>query len=195
MLKLLICIPVFAILAALPMLSAHAQDATPLSAANSPAYDEKEAQSIDGMLMCPVCPAETIDQAQVPIARQMRQLVRDKLAEGESRDQILDYFAGVYGKDILAAPGKSGVNLVAWTVPVAGMLVALVAGFLVLRAMSTRPANDTPDGSTGSQLQEETLAPYLEAIDRELALPESRSVTPVPEAGQEAEQESGEEHG
>ena len=38
-------------------------------------YDEAEAQSIDRMLMCPVCPAETIDQAQVELARQMRRLV------------------------------------------------------------------------------------------------------------------------
>ena len=46
-----------------------------------PTYIEKEAQSIDGMLMCPVCPAETIGQAQVEIARQMRRLVREKLSQ------------------------------------------------------------------------------------------------------------------
>ena len=52
-------------------------------------YDEKAAQGIDGMLMCPVCPSQTIDQAHVPIAKQMRQLVRQKLAQGESRLTIL----------------------------------------------------------------------------------------------------------
>ena len=141
----------FTVLAVLVAVPAYAQDTTPPPLDNARAYDEKDAQAIDGMLMCPVCPAETIDQAQVPIARQMRQLVRDKLAQGESREQILDYFAGVYGNDILAAPGMSGVNLVAWMVPVAGVLAALVAGFLVLRAMSARPGNGVfGHGSTGT---------------------------------------------
>ena len=166
-------------------------------------YDEAEALSIDRMLMCPVCPAETIDQAQVPIAKQMRQLVRDKLSEGEGRDQILDYFAGVYGNDILAAPGKSGVNLVAWTVPIAGMLAALAAVFFVLRAMSARPSGETAGGSGGPLPAEDALAPYLDAIDRELALPESRPNIPDgvdqpetgPKNGDQAVDEAGEGHG
>ena len=140
---------------------------------------EKEAQGIDGMLMCPVCPAETIDQAQVPISRQMRQLVRDKLAQGESREQILDYFAGVYGNDILAAPGKSGVNLVAWTVPVAGVLAALAAGILVLRSMLARPANGDSGGSAGIPPLAQNQDPYLEAVDRELDLPGISSNPPA----------------
>ena len=191
--KLLIAISIFAAAASLATASTHAQDVRPLTsdiASDTPlVYDEKEAQRIDGMLMCPVCPAETIDQAQVPIARQMRQLVRDKLVQGEDRDQILDYFAGVYGQDILAAPGKSGVNLVAWTVPVAGVMAALAAGFFVLRAMSARPSAETPEVPTGLQLAEETMAPYLEAIDQELALPDGRSGALVPEAQQAAEPE------
>ena len=48
-------------------------------------YDEAEAQAIDRQIMCPVCPAESIDQAQVPIARQMRQMVRDQLTQGAAR--------------------------------------------------------------------------------------------------------------
>ena len=206
MLKLLSSISVFAAILALAAVPAQAQDATPLppdmASDIPPAYDEKEAQSIDGMLMCPVCAGQTIDQSQATIAGQMRRLVRDRLTQGESRDQILDYFVGVYGQDILAAPGKSGVNLVAWTVPPAGILLALAAGFLVLRAMSVRPSTVNPaepTGSAGLRLQEETLAPYLEAIDWELALPESRSVTQAPESELEPEPESEkgakEEHG
>lgn len=136
-------------------------------------YDEKEAQGIDGMLMCPVCPSQTIDQAQVPISKQMRQLVREKLAQGESREQILGYFAGVYGQDILAAPPKTGFNLIAWTVPVLGVLAALTAGFFVLRSMSAPFAPDTPGpGTAGRSDTQEDLAPYLQAVDRELGITE-----------------------
>ena len=153
-------------------------------------YDEKAAQSIDGMLMCPVCPAETIDQAQVPIAKQMRRLVREKLAQGESREQILEYFAGVYGQDILAAPSKSGFNLVAWTVPLVGVFGALAAGFFVLRSMtagSVRPAQTAPE-TAGSTDTQEDLIPYLRAVDRDLGITEfsesgESSETDVDETG------------
>lgn len=131
-----------------------------------PAYDEEDAQRIDGMLMCPVCPAETIGQAQVEISRQMRRLVREKLSQGASRQEILDFFQDRYGTDILAAPPKSGVNLVAWVVPVLGMLGALAAGLLVIRSMARKGAGE----AVNETAMDEDLAPYLEMIDRDLGL-------------------------
>ena len=83
---------------------------------------EAVAYSIDRSLICPVCPAETIDQAQVQLAKQMRALVREKLAEGWSREQILDLFVESYGEDVLASPPKSGFNLLVWVVPPVGVL-------------------------------------------------------------------------
>ena len=131
------------------------------------AYDESEAQAIDRMLMCPVCPAESIDQAQVSLARQMRQRVREMLAEGVSRGEILDYFADRYGQDVLASPPKSGVNLLAWILPIAGVLAALAAGLLVIRAMTS---NNGDEG--GEPDSEPDLEPYLAVVDRSLALPD-----------------------
>ena len=133
---------------------------------NRAVYDEKAAQGIDGRLMGPVCPSQTIDQAQVPIAKQMRRLVREKLSQGESREQILEYFAGVYGSNILAAPSKSVSSLVVWTVPVVGVLAALAAGFFVLRSMAARTAPET----AGRPDTQEDLAPYLQAVDRDLGI-------------------------
>ncbi len=130
-------------------------------------YDEEEAQSIDRSLMCPVCPAETIDQAQVELARQMRGVVRDMLAQGFSRAEILDFFADRYGPGVLAAPPKSGVNLLAWILPVAGIVAALVGALAILRSMT---AGGGGQPATGAPL-EDGLEPYLEAIDRDLSLP------------------------
>ena len=143
----------------------YAQSPDPGSmASQTSTYDEAEAQRIDGMLMCPVCPAETIGQAQVEISRQMRRLVREKLSQGASRQEILDFFAERYGNDILAAPPKSGVNLVAWVVPVIGMLGAIIAGFVVIRSMA-RQGSVTGVNETA---MDEGLAPYLDIIDRDL---------------------------
>lgn len=128
-------------------------------------YDVAEAQSIDRMIMCPVCPAESIDQAQVPIARQMRQVIREMLAQGATRQEILDFFAQRYGQEILASPPKSGINLVAWIFPLVVVALALVAGLLVIRSMSA-PQGTTPPPSPGT---DDELAPYLAMVDQELA--------------------------
>ena len=131
-----------------------------------PAFSESEAQGIDRMIMCPVCPAETIDQAQVQISFQMRQVVREMLGQGSSRDEILDFFVERYGKDILAAPPKSGVNLVAWLMPVGGVAAALVAVYLIIRSMTRQ----TPVTATPRPVQDPGLIPYLQLVDRHLDL-------------------------
>ncbi len=119
---------------------------------------EAEAQSIDESLICPSCPGKTIGQAQVTQAAQMRLLVRQKLAEGWSRQQILDYFAERY-EGVLAEPPKQGFTLLAWLLPLAGVLGGATVVFFVVRAMSGRPQQQAPDPE---------LDDYLERVDRDL---------------------------
>ncbi len=166
----------------------------------SPAWDEAQAQAIDRSIMCPVCPAETIDQAQVPIARQMRQVVRQKLAAGESPEEILEFFAQRYGRDIVAFPPKSGLNLVAWLFPVVGIGALLGAGVMVLRAMSGRRATALAPALTADA----GLQPYLARVDQELArlevggLPDSTSgdpPAPSSDGPQERREDGSEQHG
>ena len=138
------------------------------------------------MIMCPVCPAETIDQAQVEISFQMRGVIREMLAEGKSREEILDYFVDRYGPDILAAPPKTGANLLAWILPIAGVAAGLGGVFLVIRAMTGRREfstqrtqrkkenNSASSASSVSSVLNENptdpeLDPYLEITDRLLA--------------------------
>lgn len=134
-------------------------------------YAEAEAQAIDRMLMCPVCPAESIDQAQVPLARQMRQQVREMLAAGTDQPEILDWFADRYGPSVLAAPPKTGRNLLAWTLPVAGVLAALLLGGLALRAMTGKNRDTAAAPTAANALPDADLAPYLALVDQTLARP------------------------
>lgn len=139
---------------------------------------EREAQAIDRMLMCPVCPAETIDQAQVEISFQMRAVIREMLAQGRSREEILDYFVDRYGAGILAAPPKSGANLLVWILPIAGVAAGLGGLFLVVRAMTSRrpAAADGPTADTAADDPE--LSPYLEMVDHDLAARRGESPDP-----------------
>ena len=111
----------------------HAQ--SPEQELSTVEYDEKEAYEIDGMIMCPVCPAETIDQAQVPLARQMKQIIRQKLSEGQTREQILDYFVDRYGEQILAAPKREGFHLIAGVAPIFIVFGGLSLGIFALKSM------------------------------------------------------------
>ncbi|MCE2405273.1 MAG: cytochrome c-type biogenesis protein CcmH [Dehalococcoidia bacterium] len=131
---------------------------------DAPVSLEEQAQSIDRTLICPVCPGETIDQAQVELARQMRTVVREKLAEGMTRDEVLRFFVERYGESVLAAPPKEGFNLIAWIVPIVAVLVGVVAVVLVVRAMR---AGSLPLARAESR-SEEGLEEYLAVVDMEI---------------------------
>ena len=142
------------------------------------AYDEAEAQAIDRMLMCPVCPAQTIDQTEVPLAKQMRAQVRELLAGGATRREVLAWFSAPerYGPGVLAEPPRSGFNLIAWIVPGVVVLSALGGGLLTLRAMRRRGGDadintdsDVAVAGVGAVASDD-LQPYLDAVDRDLAL-------------------------
>ena len=145
---ILLILSAFAVLLAAQTGQLHAQTPEPASSESTPSeavFSESEAQGIDRMIRCPVCPAETIDQAQVQIALQMRAMVREMLGEGKDREEILAFFVERYGQDILGAPPKSGVALVAWHLPAGGVLAAVVAVFFIIRSMTRHaPVLATP---------------------------------------------------
>ena len=155
--------------------SGEGETATPLGA-----YDEAEAQAIDRMLMCPVCPAQTIDQTEVPLAKQMRAQVRELLADGATRKEVLDWFSAPerYGPSVLAEPPRSGFYLIAWIVPGVIVVAGLAGGILTLRAMRRR-TDDNPSETAG---EADDLQPYLAAVDRELSLADTS--TPSPQVGE-----------
>ena len=189
-LKLILVVSLVVSLASIDLAHAQTPDDSPNAAKE---VDEAEAQAIDRMLMCPVCPAESIDQAQVPLARQMRQRVREMLAEGASRSEILDYFADRYGLDVLASPPKSGLNLLAWILPIAGVLAALAAGGLVIRAMTVRNGEGVSASPSPSiTVPDRELEPYLAAVDRRLALTPDAAASTESTESNPAEGQNGE---
>ncbi len=148
-------------------------------------YSEEDAQAIDRMIMCPVCPAETIDQAQVEVSRQMREQVRELLAEGRSRDEVLDFFRERYGTDIIAAPPKSGFNLLVWILPIVGVAAGLAGVYLVVRSMTKR----TQPAVVAAPTTDPDLLLYLQIVDRHLAArPATGPKTTATDAQQESEQ-------
>ena len=122
---------------------------------------EQRAQEINRGVMCPVCPGESIDQSQHPLAVQMRGIVEEKLREGWTADQVRAHFVDGYGPSVLLEPPRSGLNLVVWVVPPMGVALAAVALFAVLRAM----ARPTQTSEVADTLSPEERIHYFSRVE------------------------------
>jgi cytochrome c-type biogenesis protein CcmH len=80
---------------------------------------------LEGEVMCPVCET-TLDQSSSPAAQQIKRVIASRIAAGDSKTQIKDRLVAEYGNAILAAPPRKGFGLVAWWLPVIGILAAAV---------------------------------------------------------------------
>jgi len=128
-------------------------------------------QDVAGELMSPACPGRTLLNCTSSQAEQWRELIRQKLANGESKEQILQYFVDISGEAILAAPPKKGFALTAWLLP----LFVVINGAVLILALTRRWAQRRA-ADTHSMMSHEAAAPpmlpssdpYLHRLHREL---------------------------
>jgi len=100
-------------------------------------------------IMCPICPGESIDQAQNRLSIQMRAMVRERISDGWTDDQIKDFFVAGYGPSVLLSPPTDGINLAAWVVPPVVLAIAVALLLMALRFMWRSPVA-RPEGPSGS---------------------------------------------
>ena len=87
-------------------------------------------------LWCPLCNGVRLDNCDLQACVQMREVISEKLAGGQSKEQIKAYFVTQYGDVVLGAPSSEGFNIVVWILPA---LVALVGvGWLVYYVSANR---------------------------------------------------------
>lgn len=65
-------------------------------------------------LWCPLCNGVRLDNCELQACVQMREEISQKLAAGQSKDQIKAYFVQRYGEVVLGMPSGQGFNFVAW---------------------------------------------------------------------------------
>jgi len=103
---------------------------------------EARARSLSAQLRCLVCQNESIDESHADLARDLRILVRERLQEGDSDDQIRAFLVLRYGDFILLKPPFKFETWLLWGAP----LLILVAGGGIIfvarrRQKSLAPAN------------------------------------------------------
>jgi cytochrome c-type biogenesis protein CcmH len=122
---------------------------TPLAvcrpAATAPAaVSEEQVQAIASQLRCVVCQNLSVADSPSDMARQMRDLIRERLAAGDTPAQVETYFVQRYGEWVLLAPPARGLNILLWLAPFAAV-VGGIALVLTLVRRWRRPAS--PPGS------------------------------------------------
>lgn len=80
---------------------------------------------LEGEVMCPTCHT-TIDQSNSAAAHQIRSFILARIARCESEGQIKRDLVANYGTVILAAPPQRGFDLLAWWLPLGGIMLGAV---------------------------------------------------------------------
>ncbi|MEE2656676.1 MAG: cytochrome c-type biogenesis protein CcmH [Chloroflexota bacterium] len=130
--------------------------------------DQQRAQLLDKSLICPVCPGETIDRSQVILAKQMQVIVREQIQEGRSNADIHQFFVDRYGERVLASPPKEGFNLLMWVAPPVGIVLGLIALYVITKSMVRRASETASNTLAIGNAQASELEGYLELVDKEL---------------------------
>jgi cytochrome c-type biogenesis protein CcmH len=115
---------------------------------------EARARTLSKELRCMVCQNQSIDDSDAPLARDLRLLVRERLAAGDSDTKVIDFLTARYGEFVLLKPRFTAGTALLWFAP----LIALVLGGLgVLVAMRRRRAQ--PESADAAE-------PVLTAAER-----------------------------
>lgn len=97
---------------------------------------EQRARDISAELRCVVCRGENIDESNAAIARDLRLLVRERLVEGDSNEEVVDFIVERYGEYVLLKPNTTGANIILWAASPVLFIVALISGAVYLRRRS-----------------------------------------------------------
>jgi cytochrome c-type biogenesis protein CcmH/NrfF len=135
--------------------------------ASACAHPRTSLNYLQGQVMCPTCHT-TLAMSDSQAAQRIKAFIAQKIAACWTAQHIESVLVANYGQSILAAPSHQGFDLLAWWLPVAGVLAgALVLAFGVWR-WSRRKEPEEPDEPADSGLDEETerrLDDLLERFD------------------------------
>jgi cytochrome c-type biogenesis protein CcmH len=145
---------------------------TKTASAQNPTPSDDEVNRIAHQLYCPVCENTPLDVCPTEACRQWRDLIRQQLSQGQTEDQIKQYFVQQYGARVLAEPPRTGLNWLVYILPPA---VILAGAIFLLRAMQawTKPAaagaKTIPlPGENESPSEKPIMDEYIKRLEEEL---------------------------
>ena len=146
-----------------------------LLAAALPAYGAPTQQEVEESLTCQCGCGLTVhscNHLQCPSGEPIKKEISERLARGESKEQILTAFTQKFGEKVLSSPTFSGFNWFAWVTPFAALLLAATILTLAIRkranATAAVLAPTRPDrGSPPTDALRARLARELDDLERD----------------------------
>lgn len=120
---------------------------------------EARARALSGQLRCMVCQNQSIDDSNAELAKDLRVLVRERIADGDSDEQVITYVVSRYGEFVLLKPRFETKTILLWGTPA----ILLVAGAAAMAFAARRRSGKT----TGSELTADEKARLQSLLDDE----------------------------
>ncbi len=145
---------------------ASAQDgATPTPAAATRPVTQDDINRIARQMYCPICENEPLDACRTAACAQWRAQIGQMLSEGQTDDQIKQYFVDQFGLKVLAQPPVSPLTVWLWVLPAVGLIAGGVYVYTLMRRMRARTAasaatSKPPAPASGDE--------YIDRVERDL---------------------------
>ena len=126
---------------------------------------EVRARGLSKELRCMVCQNQSIDDSDAPLAKDLRILVRERLTQGDSDNQVIDFLVARYGDFVLLRPRLTMYTVLLWGMPPALVLGGLVALIRIARRRKAVGAVNPgkPEGGQLTPAEEARLASLLKS--------------------------------
>jgi cytochrome c-type biogenesis protein CcmH len=125
-----------------------------------PVTDAQRVARIGAELRCPVCQGLSVQDSPAETAREMRDLVAQRVAEGRTDDEIRAEFRRSYGDWVFLTPPLGGPSALVWLVPV---LLVLGGGAVAIGRVRRPPAADAAGNAVTASPVDPALVHELRA--------------------------------
>jgi cytochrome c-type biogenesis protein CcmH len=124
---------------------------------------EARARDLSRELRCMVCQNQSIDDSEAPLAKDLRVLVRERLTQGDSDKQVLDFLVARYGEFVLLKPPFEWHTLLLWGISPAVLLGGMVGLIMIARRRQTA----VPAAITLSAAEQRRIETLVDSIGPE----------------------------
>ena len=87
---------------------------------------ELRARNISQNVRCLICQNQSIDESSAPLAKDLRIIIRNKITEGSTDEEIYKFLTDRYGDFILLNPPFKTSTILLWILPFIFFLIAIV---------------------------------------------------------------------
>lgn len=139
-----------------------------------PTPSDNEVNRVAKQMYCPVCENIPLDVCPTQACYEWRELIRQKLAQGWTDQQIKDYFAKQYGDRVLAEPPATGLNWLVYILPWVAFLGGAIIVWRVITSMRRKQSTAPAVLPAPASASKSTDDPYLQMLENELKKKESK---------------------